>query len=138
MPVDVSSASHFFYLFLAMLRAKTLKSKPRYNHFIKEIAADSVANMFTKDGNLGDVAHGRDSIRLFLTSFKGIKVLSVKSTTASIAWQKDTAIQTGMYFQKGVIQQKDTFNVKGKFIATWERQAKGVWFLKKMQTKPTK
>jgi len=39
-------------------------------HYLQKTDADSIAYMFTPDGELGNVAKGRDSIRHFLSSFK--------------------------------------------------------------------
>ncbi|MER3465366.1 MAG: hypothetical protein C4329_14080 [Chitinophagaceae bacterium] len=38
--------------------------------YLQKTDADSIAYMFTPDGELGNVAKGRDSIRHFLSSFK--------------------------------------------------------------------
>ena len=57
--------------------------------------ADSISLLYTQDGNLGDIAIGRDSIRKFLSSFKNIRVLSQVSTTKSISITHDTAYRKG-------------------------------------------
>ena len=108
-----------------------------YDHLIQNLDADSIALLYTRDGNLGDLALGRDSIRKFLSSFKNIRVLSQVSTTKSIAITHDTALQKGFYTQSDILSQKDTINVKGEYTARWEWIAKG-WHIKKMTTKSIK
>lgn len=82
-------------------------------------------------GDLGSAAHGRDSIKSFLTKFSNVKVLSQVSQTPSIAINKDTAVQTGYYQQADVIDQKDTIKVKGAFTAKWFWINKEGWRIKK-------
>ena len=38
-----------------------------YDRLIKKMDADSIALLYTEDGDLGGIAHGRDSIRRYLT-----------------------------------------------------------------------
>ena len=107
-----------------------------YDQLIMKLDADSIALLFTPDGDLGNIAHGRDSIKKFLSSFKNIEVVSQSSTTSSIKIIKDTAIQTGSYRQVDVIAGKDTVKVKGDFTATWLWLAKEGWHIKRMVTTP--
>ena len=107
----------------------------QYDHFVKAVAVDSMALMFTPDGNLGNVAHGQDSIRLFLSSFKNVHVLSMASTTASIALTGDSSTQTGTYRQVAVLSANDTVHVKGDYTAKWLWTAQNGWRLKSMITK---
>lgn len=97
--------------------------------------SDSIALLYTPDGNLGNIAMGRDSIRKFLARFKNVKVLSQLTTTKSIEVNKDTAVQKGEYHQSDIINGKDTVHVKGEFTATWVWMNKQ-WLIKEMQTKP--
>jgi hypothetical protein len=96
--------------------------------------ADSIALTFTADGDLGGIAHGRDSIRKFLSSFKNVKVLEASSTTDSLTMDHDSACQTGHYRQMGIIDGKDTFRVKGAYRTRWV-WTEG-WHIKRMTTQP--
>ncbi|MFS8083645.1 MAG: hypothetical protein ACMG51_09345 [Ginsengibacter sp.] len=109
-----------------------------YNHLIRNLDADSIALLFTPDGNLGGIAKGRDSIRRFLSTFKNIEVLSQRSSTNFLKITKDSALQKGLYWQQDVVNKKDTFNVKGEFTARWQKFGKENWLLKEMQTKTIK
>ena len=91
----------------------------QYDHLILKLDADSIAQLYTSDGELGNVAHGRDSIRKFLSSFKNIKVLSQISNTDSIKMLADTSFQKGTYKQIALVDDKDTITVKGEYSAIW-------------------
>jgi len=107
-----------------------------YDHLIKNTDADSIALLFTPDGDLGNIAHGRDSIRNFLRTFKDVKVISTGSITQSIAMGGDTALQKGSYQQVAVIKDKDTVHVKGLFTARWKFLQDGKWHIHRMDTEP--
>ncbi len=107
----------------------------QYDHLIKKLDADSIALLFTTNGDLGTIAHGRDSIRKFLSSFKNIVVLSQTSTSEEIKITKDSSVQKGKYFQTDVISNKDTVKVKGEYVATWIYVPKEGWHIKRMVTK---
>ncbi len=107
----------------------------QYNHYIQKMETDSIALLFTADGNLGNVALGRDSIRNFLSKFKNYKVLSQTSTTKSININHDSSVQEGIYYQTTIIPQNDTVKVSGTYRATWIHSKSG-WHLKRMLTKP--
>ncbi|HVU54494.1 MAG TPA: nuclear transport factor 2 family protein [Puia sp.] len=108
-----------------------------YDQLIKKMDADSIALLYTADGDLGGIAHGRDSIRRFLSSFKGIRILEVASSTDSLAMNGDTAFQGGHYKQSGIMNEKDTFHVSGSYHAQWVWiKEEGGWRIKKMTTQP--
>ncbi len=107
-----------------------------YDHLIQKMDMDSIALLYTVDGDLGEMAHGRDSIRKFLASFRNIQVLSQTSTTASIEIYGDSSIQKGTYQQAALISGKDTIKVKGEFTAHWLWvPGEGGWHIKHMATK---
>ena len=108
-----------------------------YDNLILKLNADSIAMLYTPDGNLGGIAIGRDSIKKFLASFKNVSVLSQISTTESIHINHDTAIQKGHYTQTDIIAEKDTAKVKGQYTARWEWISKEGWHIKKMTTSST-
>ena len=110
----------------------------QYNHYIQTMDVDSIALLYTTDGNLGTMAHGRDSIRKFLNKFKSFKVLSQTSTTESINNLRDSTIQKGVYHQTVIVPVNDTVTVKGEYTATWMWLSKSGWHLKRMETKPIK
>ncbi len=109
-----------------------------YDHLIQQLDADSIALLYTPDGQLGEMARGRDSIKQFLSSFKNVKVLSQQSTSDAINIAGDTALQRGFYTQKDVVNNKDTITVKGSYTAHWQWIDKDGWHIKKMETVPLK
>lgn len=110
----------------------------KYDNLILRMNADSISISFTPDGNLGNIAIGRDSIKKFLSSFKNIKVLSQSSITSTLDLAGDSAIHKGIYYQTVLVSEKDTVKVKGEFTANWQWIANDGWFIKRMITKPIK
>ena len=109
----------------------------QYNRYLVSMNTDSIASLFTPDGDLGGMARGRDSIRRFLMRFKDYKVLSQKSSTETISISGDSATQKGMYWQITVVPPRDTVHVKGNFTASWIWLAHEGWKIKRMETQPT-
>lgn len=107
----------------------------RYDHLILKLDANGIAELFTPDGKLGEMARGRDSIRKFLSSFKNIRVISQSSSSTSIYISGDSAIQQGTYRQSDIISGKDTVNVKGEFTATWQWVQHKGWYIRQMSTR---
>ena len=110
----------------------------QYDHLILKLDADSIALLYAPDGDLGNMAHGRDAIRKFLLTFNNLKVLSQSSVTGSIKLNGDSSLQKGVYKQTVVISGKDTVTVKGEYTATWLWMGKNGWHIKRMETVPIK
>lgn len=107
-----------------------------YDRLIKNMDADSIALLYTPNGELGKMAKGRDSIRNFLLSFKDLHVLSQLSLTDSLHISKDSAYQTGTYKQIVLLNSKDTVTVKGRYFANWLWLPKTGWHIQRMDTTP--
>ena len=108
----------------------------QYNRLIQKMDADSIALLYAPDGSLGSMAHGRDSIRAFLASFKNVTVLSNSSESDSIHITGDTAFQWGRYRQVAVIDGKDTARLRGVFHARWIWAGREGWQIRQMLTTP--
>lgn len=108
----------------------------KYDNLILKLDADAISLLFTLDGNLGNIAIGRDSIRKFIASFKNIKVLSQFSISNSVIIKGDSAIQKGTYKQTDLISDKDTLKVKGEFEVNWIWMKREGWLMNRMETKP--
>ena len=139
--------SNRFILFLAVISliasCKNEKEEieivmKEYDRLILNVDADSIANTFLINGEMGEVGKtkviGRDSIQALLKTFSHFKVLSNQSSTTFIEIKKDSAKQEGTFRQK-VIVNKDTLRAEGEFFATWIKQRNGKWLLKRMMTK---
>ena len=107
----------------------------QYDHLLKKLDADSIAMLYTADGELGDKVHGRDSIRRYLASFKNIEVLSQMSTSESVELKENAAIQKGHYNQTALVEGKDTIKAKGEYMAYWLWTPKEGWHIRRMITK---
>ena len=118
-------------------KLKIEKAMHNYDLHIISMNVDSIASCYTENGDLGDIAHGRDSIRRFLSKFANFKVLSQRSISDSVSIDQDTAIQMGIYRQTVIVSQGDTVLVKGSFRARWQRQMKGeLWLIRRIDTHP--
>jgi hypothetical protein len=112
------------------------KAMQQYDHLIKKMDVDSIALLYSPDGDLGSMAHGRDSIKNFLLTFKNFEVLSQSSITNSVDIKKDSTVQKGTYRQIVVTPKHDTVTVKGEFTATWQWIPHDGLHIKRMMTKP--
>ncbi len=110
----------------------------KYNRYILKMDVDSIAFLYTPDGELGKMAVGRDSIRRFLENFKKYKVLSQVSKTNLINIHRDTALQSGLYTQKVIVPVNDTVTVKGLFSTKWIWMDSTGWHIQRMETTPSK
>jgi len=108
----------------------------KYDRLIKKMDATAIAMLYTPDGDLGEMAHGRDSIKKFLATFKNVRVLAQSSTTSSISINGDSSFQKGTYRQMVLINGKDTVKVKGEYTAHWLWVSGQGWLIKHMATKP--
>jgi hypothetical protein len=132
--------------FVAMQSCTTKQSKPHekseivmamreYDNLIKKLDADAIALLYDEEGDLGKVAHGRDSIRSFLKTFKDVQVLEQLSTSDVVEVMGDSAKQEGSYVQVDVIGNKDTVTVRGTYKALWKWDG-DAWKIKRMETTP--
>lgn len=119
-------------------KAGVEQAMKNYDRFLLSMNADSIAQMYAPDGELGQMAKGRDSIRNFLNRFKNFRVLSQTSETDKISIQQDSAIQTGSYRQTVIIPSNDTVIVKGSFTALWIWHYANGWLIRRMETVPAK
>ena len=110
----------------------------KYDRFIREMQVDSIANLYSPNGNLGGVAIGRDSIKALLHKFENIKVIFQESTTDSIRIMADSAVHSGSYRQTDILLRADTVTVTGRFIVNWKWFEKDGWHIQSMTTIPDK
>jgi hypothetical protein len=112
-----------------------------YDRLILKTDADSIALSYAIDGELGEMARGRDSIRRFLYKFKDFKVLHQVSTIDTMNIQQDRGYLAGSYQQRVIVPNRlsgDTVSVKGNFQSTWIWTPGSGWLIKKMQTQSIK
>ncbi len=137
----------YFTLIISLLSGFSCYAQPRnesgvetaikkYDRLILKTNPDSIALLYTTDGELGNMAVGRDSIRNFLNRFNNYKVLMQDSKTSFITINRDTAFQTGTYHQKVIVPSGDTVSVKGIFNVKWI-WTKSIWQIRRMDTQPS-
>jgi SnoaL-like domain len=107
-----------------------------YDHLILKTDADSIALLYMPNGELGNIAVGRDSIRNFLNRFENFKVIYQTTTVDSITIKNDTAMLNGIYHQKVIVPAGDTISVKGEYNAKWIWLKDGGWHIRRMETHP--
>ena len=126
----------FFTLFIwqcATLKPTNKDIETALNHYdnlIKKVDGDSIALMYTLNGDLGNSAHGRAAIKKMLDGFKTFKVLEQKSTSNSIQINGESALQKGFYNQVAVVG-KDTYRIKKPFTVHWQWTNKKEWLIKR-------
>jgi hypothetical protein len=116
-----------------------------YDRLIRKTNADSIAMLYTVDGDLGVAAHGRDSIRNFLKKFRDYKVLEQLSTIDSMSIKEDTGFVHGTFHQTTIIPVhdslnmghiRDTITVRGVFHSEWLNIPEYGWQIRRMETGP--
>ena len=110
----------------------------KYERFVLEMKADSIAQLFTADAEIGHegqpAVKGRDSIYSFLSSFKNVRVLNNRDEITTSSIRDDSATVNGGYAQTVIVSGKDTVNVAGKFTVTMVRD-KNNWLISEMKTR---
>ena len=111
----------------------------KYERLVLEMKADSIAQLFTTDAEIGhedqSPVRGRDSIYSFLSSFKNVRVVDNHDQVVSSSITDDSAIVNGNYNQTMIVSGKDTVNVGGKFTANMICDKNRNWLISKMRTR---
>ena len=107
-----------------------------YDSLILKMNFNAIAMMYTPDGELVEMAHGRDSIRKFLSGFSNVKVLAASSSSDAVEITADTAVQRGRYYQEALVDNADVIKPTGSYVATWVWTKKGGWKIRRMVTIP--
>lgn len=114
-------------------------SLKRYDKYLLNLDADSLAGIFAENGELGQEGMpsitGRETIRNYMKSFSGITIFENSSESKSIDFSGDSAVQKGIYSQRLAFN-SDTVAVNGEFNAVWVKDKENAWLLRKMITKP--
>ena len=121
-------------------KAQVERALSVYNARVLAMAHDSIAALYTVDGEMGGAGQpptrGREAIRSRLASFSGYHVLGNRMVADSTRVTADTARQWGSYWQRVRVPAGDTVEVSGTFAATWQRTGKGAWQLRRMIATP--
>jgi len=111
----------------------------KYERYVHEMRADSIAQLFTVDAEIGHEGQppikGRDSIYHFLASFTNVKVISNRDSISDVFINADSAVVTGNYTQTVVISGKDTLSVAGLFTSNMILDKNKEWLIWRMHTR---
>ena len=114
------------------------QSLARYNGYVRLEQADSIAEMYTLNGELlvpgRAPLQGPDSIRAFLAAFTNVRVDSSAMWADSISVTDSGVVQWGGYFQIATVAGQPPVQASGHFVALWLLSPDGHWFLRRMGT----
>ncbi len=109
----------------------------RYDEFIRHVNADSIASLYTPDGEMiGTGAQGPAAIAAFLRGFANIKVEAQSHTTDAITVADSLAVHWGRYRQRAVIGTQPPISVSGRFVIEWHLAPDGRWLVRRLMTVP--
>ena len=113
----------------------------RYDSLIRRTAADSIAAMYTPDGemlgtNMATVK-GSDTIARFLAQFAGVRVDTQQMRSEAVSIADTEATQWGTWRQAATPPGQAMVHVQGRFVAQWIRGCDGNWRLRRLLTQPT-
>ena len=110
----------------------------RYSGFLRAMAGDSIAALYTPDGEMLDpdrVIRGRAAIRGFLAPFVGaVTVDSSAMTTDAIDIQGTQASVWGSFYQRYTPTGQPSGESRGRFSALLVRQSDGRWLIRHLLT----
>jgi uncharacterized protein (TIGR02246 family) len=112
----------------------------RYSSMLATMDAEGLSAMYTPDGVMerqnGAPLRGRDAIREYLSKPPaGVRVVSNRMTTISLAYNGPTVVQAGEFEQVARVNGKE-INASGRFEATWVKGPHNAWYLQHMVTRP--
>lgn len=112
-----------------------------YVELTRRVASDSVAAMYTADGELLEPRmaplRGREAIRRFLAPFDGrttVDTAAVRTTALDVYGA--VAYQWGAYHQVARLDGGPPGTFDGRFAAEWHREADGRWRLARLLMQP--
>ena len=113
----------------------------RYDSLIRRTAGDSIAAMYTPDGemlgtNMATVK-GSDTIARFLAQFVGVRVDTQQMHAEALTIADTEATQWGTWRQAATPPGQAMVHVQGRFVAQWIRGCDGNWRLRRLLTQPT-
>ncbi len=112
-----------------------------YTALIRTVASDSIAAMYTEDGELLEAGmaplRGPKEIREFLAQFDGKVVVDSASTVSDdVEIFGTTAYQWGSFSQVARVQDQPPGKFSGRYVARWRRTPEGQWKLTRLLMQP--
>jgi ketosteroid isomerase-like protein/quercetin dioxygenase-like cupin family protein len=110
----------------------------RYSSLVTNMDHSGISALFTSDGEISGpgqpTVRGRAAIDQMLSNFAGYQVVSNETTPTSTTVNGDAATQTGTFRESVRLPTGRVAEVSGNFTAEWQRQASGVWLIRRMAT----
>jgi uncharacterized protein (TIGR02246 family) len=111
-----------------------------YVQVLRRQDAAGLSELFEPEGSSSHADQkpivGRPALRAFIESFASYKVLAHEMPVTSVVVQGNRVTQTGTYHQTVRTLDGQTIQVRGVFVAEWERQGDGRWLIRRMHTAP--
>lgn len=113
----------------------------RYDSLVRRTAGDSIAAMYTPEGemlgtNMATVS-GPAAIGRFLSQFSGFHVDTQQMRAEALTIADTEATQWGTWRQAVTPPGQGMVHVQGRFVAQWIRGCDGNWRLRRLLTQPT-
>ncbi|HEY7027744.1 MAG TPA: nuclear transport factor 2 family protein [Gemmatimonadales bacterium] len=123
------------------VRQEVVAAMDHYTALIKLVASDSIAAMYTEDGELLEAGMaplvGPKAIREFLAQFDGKVVVDSASTASDdVEVFGTTAYQWGSFSQVARVQDQPPAKFGGRYVARWRRTPEGQWKLTRLLMQP--
>lgn len=125
----------------AAVRPQIDSSMARFNRFMRAGPPDSVAAMFTADGELYEPREapkkGRTAIRTFFAPLTHkVRIESAVATTQALEKYGKTVIQWGEYVENASRVTGLEESYRGRFVAEWAQQSDSRWLLRRLMLQP--
>lgn len=125
----------------ATTQKAVITAMEHYTALIKQVASDSIAAMYTEDGELLEAGMaplvGPKAIREFLAQFDGKVVVDSASTASDeVEVFGSTAYQWGSFSQVARVQNQPPAKFGGRYVARWRRTPEGQWKLTRLLMQP--
>ena len=123
------------------IRQEIVVAMEHYTALIRAVASDSIAAMYTEDGELLEAGlaplRGPKEIREFLAQFDG-KVLVDSASTVSdeVEVFGSTAYQWGSFSQVARVRDQPPAKFGGRYVPRWRRTREGQWKLTRLLMQP--
>jgi len=122
-------------------RQAVIAAMEHYTALIRAVASDSIAAMYTEDGELLEAGMaplvGPQAIREFLAQFDGKVVVDSASTASDdVEVFGSTAYQWGSFSQVARVQDQPPAKFGGRYVARWRRTPEGQWKITRLLMQP--
>lgn len=125
----------------AAARDAVQAAQDHYIALIKRVNSDSLASLYTTDGELLEpgmaALNGREAIRAFLAPFDGKTVVdTVYSRTEALEVHGTVGYLWGSYHQVARMPPQPAGTYDGRFVAKWQLEPDGHWRLARLLMQP--